>query len=125
LELDAPNGHENDRFTIYRFDLEPCTFIDGVLSDNASWPNLSAWFADRGDPHGQYPWMRIDKLAELATFIGLSVDQVAVMFCSDEPVKRAYAWRIVGEYHGFHELDSDPLMNVTRDEAARRYELTD
>ena len=51
---DAPEG-----WVAYRFILDPCTYVDGILSDNHFHPELPAWFADAG-------------VGEVANFAGLT-----------------------------------------------------
>lgn len=80
---------------LHRFILEPCTFIDGVLSDNPFHPTHPVWFAD--------------KLADIAQTCDVAELDLLRMFTSSDPLDRAHAWRSVGEYHGFDNLDAYPL----------------
>jgi hypothetical protein len=43
------------------------------------------------------------------------------MFVSSEPGQRALAWQAIGEYHGWDNLDSDPLQFTSREEVEQRY----
>lgn len=101
-DLDDPKA----RWTVYRFILEPCTFEDGVLSDNPYHRGFPVWFAD--------------KLAGIAAFVGQTELQLITSFCSVDPVDRAFAWQAVGDYHGYENLDSYPLQ-LTQAEAEARY----
>lgn len=92
--------------TVYRFGLDKCTLVDGVLSDNPYHPNKPAWFAKNID--------------SIASFGGISPEELRKLFCSDNPVERGLAYELLGHYSGFFELDHYPL-NVTRAEAKRRY----
>ena len=94
------------RWTVYRFILEPCTFVDGVLSDNPFHPGHAVWFAD--------------SLVGLASFTGQTELELITAFCSDDARVRADAWRTVGDYHGYENLDSYPI-ELTRAEVKRRY----
>lgn len=99
--FDSPKA----RWEHHRWILEPCTYIDGVLSDNPYHPTFEAWFAD--------------SIPTLAESCDMDTDEFAAKFTSDDPLERASAWRDVGEHHGFINLDQypDPL---TRDEAEQR-----
>ncbi len=106
LELDDEND-ENSTYTVYRFPLERCTLsADGVLSDNSCHPEHAAWFAD--------------SLASVASYIGDDANELREWFCSADPVERACAYRAVGEYHGWKNLDEYPIK-LTRAEAQERY----
>ena len=95
------------KWMVYRFTLNPCTYIDGVLSDNKFHPEYPAWFAR--------------DLHSIASSSGQPSDHAFIgMFLSDDPCERAWAWRAVGEYHGFENLDSYPLT-LTRAEVEARY----
>ena len=59
-------------------------------------------------------------LKNIAEFIGMEVDELAEHFCSEDALKRAAAYRAVGDYHGFENLDSYPLT-MTRREVKSRY----
>jgi hypothetical protein len=91
----------------YRFILEPCTWIDGILSDNKFHPGHAAWFAEN-----------IESVAscsgqpEVSAFIS--------SLTGDSITDRAWAWRAIGEYHGFENLDSYP-NSFTREEIEARY----
>lgn len=109
---DAPEG-----WTVHRFSLDRCTYTepenDGggpyakVLSDNPYHPFHPAWFAD--------------DLHKVADFIGESVDVLREWFCSEDIQERAFAYRAIGEYHGFDNLDGYPLTFKRRKEVERRY----
>lgn len=94
------------RWTVYRFRLEPCTYINGILSENKYHPDKPAWFATY--------------FSYLAKSVELDVDDLAGLFCHESPIERAHAWRVVGEYHGFDNLDAYPLT-LNRAEVEKRY----
>ncbi len=52
--------------------------------------------------------------------MGTTEEALVALFCSEEALERAQAWRMIGEYHGFDNLDSSPLT-MTREEAKARY----
>ena len=104
---------------VRRFILEPCTYVDGVLSDNPSHPEMCAWFATT-------PEQMLDRpqdgcgLLDIADYCGMTVGAVIAMLCSDNPISRAHVWRLLGEYHGFDNLDEYPL-HLTAKEVEERY----
>ncbi len=99
-------GEEGEPLTVYRFILDPCTFVDGVLSDNQFHPDYPAWFAD--------------KLSDIARANGMESDMLIASFISGDSKERASAWRMVGEYYGFDNLDLYPIT-LSRREARQRY----
>lgn len=93
---------------VYRFVLYPCTYVNGVLSDNKYHPDHAVWFAD--DVH---------TLA--SQFEDMADDDLIGMFCSDDPMERAFAWLEVGMYNGLDNLDDYPLT-MSYSEAENRLE---
>lgn len=106
---------QSARWTVYRFVLEACTFVNGILSDNQFHPDHPAWFAN---PHGKGEQYVV--LGDLASFGGADTLELIRQFTSADPLQRACAWRLIGEYHGFHELDQYPLA-LRQGEVTRRY----
>ncbi len=108
IELDNENEEDEaaHTYTVWRVVLDPCTFVEGVLSDNAFHPESPAWWAD--------------ELDALASFIDADKEELVALFVSDEPKERAEAYRTVGDYHGWDNLDSYPLT-LSRAEAEERY----
>jgi hypothetical protein len=94
-------------WTAYRFILERCTFTDGVLSDNKYHPDKPAWFAN--------------KIESVADSIDASVTELISMFCSDNPIERAHAYKAIGEYYGMANLDDYPVHYRTRHEVEERF----
>lgn len=102
-----------DSWTIYRFILEPCTYtVDsgyeggGVLSDNPYHPMYAVWFAD--------------KLESIAETMGTAREELIKLFCSDKAIDRAEAWRMVGDYFGYDNLDQYPWTCTRRADLPRR-----
>lgn len=106
LEVQEDCGGDPDGGTAYRFNLDKCTYIDGVLSDNKFHPEHPAWFAK--------------DLQTIADSFDMTVAEVAAKFCSDDPLERAWAYREVGVRWGFNEFDDDPLT-LTEEEMQTRY----
>jgi hypothetical protein len=120
LELDDPDDEEST-YTIYRFILEKCTFINGILSDNSSHPEHPAWFAHPESEREKRP-QDTTYLSRVAGCMGMPVQELQRLFCSDDPKDRAFAYREVGTYHGLENLDSYPLTKLTRAEVEERYQ---
>jgi hypothetical protein len=99
--------------------LERCTNINGVLSDNQHHPECPAWFATPESRRAERP-QDTTYLKGVAEFCGQTAKQLAKWFCSPSSVERAFAYRCVGEYHGFENLDGYPLR-MSRKEAKKRY----
>lgn len=89
--------------------LDRCTFIDGVLSDNPFHPSHAAWFAD--------------SISDVASYVGMTVEELISDFCSTDPVRLAYAYRAIGDFHGWGNLDSYPNEWSSREELETRYSL--
>ena len=104
--LVAPEDDNGARWIEYRFILEPCTFINGILSDNKYHPEHAAWLA--GD------------LEQVASFTGETIEDLIGALTGDDVFERALAWRAIGEYHGLDNLDSYP-NRFTRSEIEARY----
>ena len=118
--LEAPED-DGGEYVVYRFALEPCTFIDGVLSDNRFHPDFPAWFAKPEAQRADRP-QDTTYLSNVARCSGTTLEELVALFTSTDPCKRAIAWREIGMYHGFENLDSYPLK-LSRAEAKARIEL--
>ena len=119
--LIVPDDEDGD-YTIHRFTLERCTFIDGVLSDNKFHPDHAAWWAKPEAERNARP-QDTTYLKNLADFIEMGVEELAADFCSEDALKRAMAYRAVGDYHGFDNLDNYPLTMKLGEVKARYKEL--
>jgi hypothetical protein len=119
--LESPDDDEDGTWRVYRFPLDVCTFTDGILSDNPYHPSVSAWFAQPESEHRARP-QDTTYLSNVAECVGTDSADLTTMFCSTDPLKRAEAYRAVGEYHGFDNLDSDPIEFTDRKDIEGRYE---
>ena len=114
-----PEDPRKAAWTVYRFIIEPCTFIDGILSDNKFHPTNPAWFAGTEAERSERP-QDTTYLKNIARSISEDVDTFAQHFLSTDVRERAFAWLEVGHYHGFENLDTYPT-HLTREEATMRY----
>jgi hypothetical protein len=103
-----PTKEENDQWTVYRYPLEKCTLVNGVLSDNKYHPEHPAWFADI--------------LESVAETCDTDADDLREAFCSDDIMRRAWAYDTVANYSGYHEFDSYPIMFFSLEDVEKRYE---
>lgn len=103
--IDSPED-DTGTWTIHRFILDRCTFINGILSDNKFHPDHPAWFAD--------------SLKDVASCYGQDVDSLIESLCSSDPLDRASAYQCIGGYHGWDNFDSYPLT-FNRSEMDNRY----
>ena len=102
--------------------LDRCTFINGVLSDNTFHPDHAASWAKPEAERNARP-QDTTYLKNIGDFIGIEVDELVDHFCSEDALKRAVAYRPVGDYHGFDNLDSYPLTMTHQEVKARYKEL--
>jgi hypothetical protein len=119
LVIPPADGMEDDEgatWTVYRFDLPRCTFDpqSGVLSDNKFHPQHPAWFAQ-----AEAEKSACSKLSRVADFAGIELEELRNWLCS-EPMQRAQAYQLIGEYHGWENFDSCP-MTFNRAEILERY----
>jgi hypothetical protein len=117
--LIEPSTEEHKEYTVYRFILDRCTFIDGVLSDNKYHPECCAWWATTPEKMAERP-QDGKGLIDIADSSGISVEDLIEMFCSEDALRRAIAYRLVGNYHGFDNFDEDP-MTMKRFALRNRY----
>ena len=96
----------SDTRTYCRFVLEPCTYTNGILSDNPYHPNHPAWFGDR--------------LQKVADYVGKEVEGLIQQLCSTNPIERAMGYRDLASYHGYFEFDEYPTTLI-RHEMKKRY----
>lgn len=112
---------DDPHYTAYRFTLEPCTFIDGVLSDNKFHPDYPVWFASKDAEHkarhGYDQWTRF---CEIAESVEKTPEELAAAFCDPDPRVRAFAYQLIADYHGYDEFDQYPLK-LRKREARKRY----
>ena len=100
---------------IYRFALGRCIKLDGYLLPFAyqrDWPHDILKYEE---------WFAAD-LNDVAQCNGVSLEQLEDLFCSANPIDRAWAWRSIGEFWGFNNLDDYPLILSSEIEVRKRYQ---
>lgn len=107
-------------WTVYRFDLDQCTFIDGIISDNKFHPDHPAWFAKPESEREDRP-QDTTYLQNVADCVGADVNELQEQLCSCNPVTRAAAYRNIAQYHGWDNFDQYPLTYRCRKEVELRY----
>jgi hypothetical protein len=96
-----------ERYSIHRFSIDRCTYVDGILSDNKYHPKHPAWW--------------IGSMESLASYIDEDKDALIARFCSEDVCERASAYCMLGDCFGFNNLDHYPLESLTRSEVEERY----
>ena len=104
LEVDVCGA---DIWTVSRFCLDKCTYIDGVLSDNQFHPNHAAWFAK--------------DVGKVASFIDVKTADLIEWLCSEDAQERARAYMALANWHGYANFDDYPLTFTDRMEVEKRY----
>lgn len=104
-EAEILQANDDGTWTAYRYSLDKCTLINGILSDNKFHPEIAAWFAHK-----------LSSVAECCDY-----DTLAEDLCGENVVNRALAYDCIGNYFGFDNLDSYPLTFTDRAEVEARY----
>lgn len=97
---------DDEPYEVYRVSLDPCTYSNGVLSDNLYHPGVPAWFAVT--------------LGDVAKTTGAAVDDIIRRLCAVDVVVRGSAYLDLISFHGAYEFDSYPLV-VSRVEVEQMY----
>jgi hypothetical protein len=116
--LEVPED-EDGVYVIYRLLLEPCTFVNGVLSDNKYHPDLCAWWATTPERMAARP-QDGKGLISVSESQGWSMNDLIAGFCSDDPEKRAWSYMALVSHHGAYSFDQEPIR-LTRAGATKRY----
>ena len=119
-ELLVSPDDDGGKWEVSRFILEKCTFINGILSDNKFHPGKPAWFAKPESERKTRP-QDSTYLSNICNSMDIEFYELVKLFCSNNIIERAHAWRLVGEYHGFDNLDAYPIY-FTRAEIQLRYQ---
>lgn len=126
IEDDEDFDEQEDNFgkwTVHRFDLTKCTLTNGILSDNSSHPEYEVWWhnhdAEHKARHGYDEYSNFCKIAEES---GMTPEELEEMFCSDDILIRAQAYRMLLGQHGIQNFDQYPVEFTSRKEIEARYE---
>ena len=82
--------------TVSRFNVDKCTYENGILSDNEFHKDNPAWFAKN------LPSMTDD------------VDALIKYLCSDNPIERALGYDMIACYFGYENLGACDYTYSTR-----------
>lgn len=104
-----------DTYSIYRFPLERLKMVEGFLVPYEY--SFSLW----PHPVERYDQWFHDKLDSVAIFLDTEPESLEKAFTSDDPLVRADAYRAIGDYFGWEELDHYPDLNVSRRDVEKRY----
>lgn len=97
---------EPDTWQVWRFAMDRCTYVNGVLSDNPYHPGSAAWFAD--------------DIAGVAETFGVEPGELIGQLCSADPRERAEGYYCLFGYYSADNFDSYPL-ELDEDEVRERY----
>ncbi len=103
--LDYKEEDTPGEWTVFRFCLERCTYVDGVLSDNEFHREHEVWFADC--------------VESVADFAGWEKEVLIEALCSDDARKRGVAYLDLTLYYGITSFDDTPF-SLTEDEVRER-----
>lgn len=104
---------EGGKYTVYRVGLDRLKKAGDHLVPfeyGADWPH----------PVERYDEWFHQGLDDVASFVGSTRAELEADFSSADPVKRAWAYRAVADYHGWDNFDSYPL-ELTREEMEKRW----
>lgn len=134
-EHDELISEGNEKWVVYRFDIDQCTYgkmvngkwqplnhydEEGILSDNQFHPDYPAWFAEPESQRSEVP--QDFYLSSVAKYVDFDLYDLIKAFCSNDPLERAVAYKAVADYHGINNIDSYPLTFDSRKEVEKRYE---
>jgi hypothetical protein len=106
------------KFELYRFPLDKLKIVvaDGTAymvpePYNETWPHAVSQYVEWFD----------DSLPAIAACCGTTETAMSIALTSDDIMARAWAYRDIGSYHGFMNLDAYPLT-LTEKELNKRWE---
>lgn len=73
------------------------------------------------NPVNSYEEWFVEDLDRVARSSGTSRPALVAALTSDDPLKRAWAYESVGSFHGFENLDTDPLRGLTEKQLDSRW----
>jgi hypothetical protein len=106
MEVLEKEYNQRNSWMVWRFIMEPHTYIDGVLSDNPHHPAMPVWYAD--------------DIASVATTCGITPDELIANLCSADPRQRAEGYYCLFTCLSADNFDSYPLT-LDREEVQERY----
>jgi hypothetical protein len=106
MEVLEKEYNRRNSWRVWRFIMEPHTYIDGVLSDNPHCPELPVWYAD--------------DIKGVAESCDMESQELIDYLCSADPRKRAEGYYCLFTCLSADNFDSYPL-DLDRDEVKERY----
>ncbi len=112
-------GEGEGKYVVYRFCLDKCKLVE----DDET--HVIYLVSANYDPSWPYPLSVYDEwfhehLVDIASSISMDWEELRDLFCSDNPIDRAIAYRAIVDCLGYENLDSYPLT-LTKDEVKERY----
>ena len=87
---------EVGKWELYRYLLEKCTYVNGVLSDNEFHPDHPVWFAS--------------DLDSICSTCDRQKQDLIDGLCGTDPVKRAFAYEAIESYWDFDNLGAGQAL---------------
>ena len=114
VRIEPNSDDDSDGWEVRRIVLDYCYYdkAENVLSDNKYHQNQPAWF-DNGD----------GELQSVADCMGIDRLELIRDLCSDDPIRLASGYRMIGDYHGWDNLDSYPETVFDRGELEKRFAI--
>jgi hypothetical protein len=119
MEVAQDNGDDESApaFAVYRFSLDK---LKTVRANGKAYLVPAAYDATWPHPVASYQEWFADDLKAIAASAGTTRRELVAAFTSDDVNARAWAYETVAGYHGFANLDSDPLC-LTEEEFNDRW----
>jgi len=122
IEAQDDGSGEAGPWKVYRWDLDR---LETVEIDGAVYLVPFGFGARTDLPYSieSYDeWFHRD-LGEVADTVGSTVEELRAALCSEDPMRRAFAYLELAQYHGFENFDSYPLefSKEKREELEARY----
>lgn len=106
MEVLEKEYNRRNSWRVWRFTMEPHTYVNGVLSDNPYHPDKPAWYAD--------------DITDVAEACGVEPDELIARLCSADARERAEGYYTLFSCLPADNFDSYPL-ELDREEVEERY----
>lgn len=111
------------KFEVFRFSLDRLKVVEVTEDERTTVKYVVSMGYDETWPHAvsQYEEWFVKDLGSIASYIDSTRDKVVGWLCSEDVKDRASAYKAIGDYHGFRNLDDYPL-DLTEAEINTRWE---
>jgi hypothetical protein len=98
-----PNSEDESIVYLNQFTIESFKMV-GDVDTQKDYCVLAGYTNDWvGNPSGREEWW-VEELEDACKSYGVTVAEFYDCLLSDNPLKRAHAYDVIGSYHGYHEL---------------------